>query len=235
MFCMIKKELQEIGNKEKAEHLSYFFKTGRGEYGEGDKFIGVTVPIQREVAKRHIDASFEVLQDLLDSKIHEYRLTALLILVEKYKEEKAKVFNFYIKNFKNINNWDLVDLSSSKIIGDYLNDKDRTLLYKLVSSKNMWERRIAIVSTYAFIRNNDLDDTFKIAELLLNDKEDLMHKAVGWMLREAGKRDEKRLIDFIEENYSNIPRITLRYSIERFEEIKRKYFLNKKNDIVKIK
>jgi 3-methyladenine DNA glycosylase AlkD len=228
---MIEQELKKIGNKEKAKHLSYFFKTGKGEYGEGDKFIGATVPEQRKIAKKYADINFNDLQKILNSEFHECRLTALLILVERYKEDKEKVFNFYIKNFRNINNWDLVDLSCPKIVGDYLFDKDRELLFGLVKSENMWERRVAIVSTYYFIKQNDLDDTFKIAKLLLNDKQDLMHKATGWMLREAGKKDKERLVVFIENNYYNIPRTALRYAIERFEENKRKYFLNKKYEI----
>lgn len=228
---MIEKELKKIRNKEKAEHLQYFFKTSKGEYGEGDVFLGITVPEQRKIAKRFIDISFNDLQKLLDSKFHECRLTALLILVKKYKEDREKVFNFYIKNFRNINNWDLVDLSSPKIVGDYLFDKNRKLLFNLVKSKNMWERRIAIVSTYYFIKQNDLDDTFKISKLLLKDKEDLIHKAVGWMLREASKRDENRLVAFLEDNYYNIPRTALRYAIERFKEDKRKYYLNKKYEV----
>jgi len=225
---MIKKELKKLEDKKKAEHFSYFFKTGKGQYGEGDIFLGITVPKQREVAKEYTDVSFDELQGLLNSKIHEHRLTALLILVQRFDKDKEKVFNFYIKNFKNINNWDLVDLSAPKIIGEYLFDKDRDLLYKLVDSKDMWERRISIVSTFYFIKRNDLNDTFKLSELLLDNKEDLIHKAVGWMLREAGKRDEVRLVAFLEKHYYNIPRTTLRYSIERFEEGKRKYYLNKK-------
>lgn len=226
---MIKKELESLKNEKKADHLAYFFKTGKGEYGEGDLFLGITVPEQRRIAKNNLEVSFKELQELLDSKYHECRLTALLVLVENYHhKDKEKVVEFYLKNIKSINNWDLVDLSCPKILGAYLFQKERNLLYNLAKSKNMWERRIAIVSTYHFIKNNDFKDTLKISKMLLKDKEDLIHKATGWMLREVGKKDETVLIAFLEKEYYNIPRTALRYAIERLEESKRKYFLNKK-------
>jgi len=227
---MIEADLKKIKNFEKAKILCRFFKTGKGEYGEGDIFLGIKVPDQRIVAKKNLEASFDELQELLNNKIHECRLTALLVLVEKFKKEDEKVFKFYVKNLKNINNWDLVDLSCPKIIGKYLFDKDRDLLYKLAMSDNLWKKRIAIVSTYYFIKENDFKDTLKISKMLLGDKHDLIHKAVGWMLREMGKRDEKILIEFLEKEYYNIPRTALRYAIERLEESKRKYFLNKKHE-----
>ena len=227
---MIKADLKKIKNSEKAKILCRFFKTGKGEYGEGDIFLGIKVPDQRIIAKENLEASFGELQELLNNKIHECRLTALLVLVEKFKKEDEKVFKFYLKNLKNINNWDLVDLSCPKIIGKYLFDKDRDLLYKLAMSDNLWEKRIAIVSTYYFIKENDFEDTLKISKMLLGDKHDLIHKAVGWMLREIGKRDEKILIEFLKKEYYNIPRTALRYAIERLEESKRKYFLNRKNE-----
>lgn len=225
---MVEKQLKELRNKKKAEHLAYFFKTGKGQYGEGDLFLGITVPEQRKIAKKNLDVSFIELQSLLDSKFHECRLTALLILVEKYPKQKEEIVEFYLKNTKNINNWDLVDLSCPKILGDYLFLKDRSLLFKLAKSENMWERRIAIVSTHFFIKKNDFKDTLKISKMLLDDEEDLIHKATGWMLREVFKRDEDILIAFLEKEYYNIPRTALRYAIERLEESKRKYFLNKK-------
>jgi len=227
---MIEADLKKIKNSENAKILCRFFKTGKGEYGEGDIFLGIKVPDQRIIAKENLEASFGELQELLNNKIHECRLTALLILVEKFKKEDEKVFKFYLKNLKNINNWDLVDLSCPKIIGKYLFDKDRDLLYKLTISDNLWEKRIAIVSTYYFIKENDFEDTLKISKMLLGDKHDLIHKAVGWMLREIGKRDEKILIEFLKKEYYNIPRTALRYAIERLEESKRKYFLNRKNE-----
>lgn len=225
---MIKKELESLKNEEKADHLAYFFKTGKGDYGEGDLFLGVTVPEQRRIAKNNLEVSFKELQELLDSKYHECRLTALLVLVENYHKDKERVVEFYLKNIKSINNWDLVDLSCPKILGAYLFQKERNLLSNLAKSKNMWERRIAIVSTHHFIKNNDFKDTLKISKMLLKDKEDLIHKATGWMLREVGKKDETVLIAFLEKEYYNIPRTALRYAIERLEESKRKYFLNKK-------
>lgn len=228
---MVKKELQKLKNKEKAKILLRFFKTGKGEYGEGDVFLGIKVPDLRLVAKNNLNINLKELQNLLESNIHEHRMIALLILVENFKkEEKEEVFNFYINNLKNINNWDLVDLSCPNIVGKHLFKRDRNLLYKLAESENLWEKRIAIVSTYYFIKNNDFKDTMKIAKILLKDEHDLIHKAVGWMLREVGKRDEEMLIDFLEKEYYNMSRMTLRYAIERLEESKRKYFLNKKNE-----
>ncbi|HOI60200.1 MAG TPA: DNA alkylation repair protein [Candidatus Pacearchaeota archaeon] len=227
---MIEKELKKRRDAEKANTLCRFFKTGKGDYGEGDAFLGIKVPDQRMIVKKNLNASYLELQELLNSKFHECRLTALLILVQKFDFEEEKVFKFYLKNLKNINNWDLVDLSCPKIIGKYLYNKDRALLYKLASSNNLWDKRIAIVSTHFFIKNNDFEDTLKISKILLSDKHDLIHKAIGWMLREVGKRDEKVLIDFLEKEYYNIPRTALRYAIERLSEEKRKYFLNKKNE-----
>lgn len=227
---MIEKELKKRRDAEKANTLCRFFKTGKGDYGEGDAFLGIKVPDQRMIVKKNLNASYLELQELLNSKFHECRLTALLILVQKFDFEEEKVFKFYLKNLKNINNWDLVDLSCPKIIGKYLYNKDRALLYKLASSNNLWDKRIAIVSTHFFIKNNDFEDTLKISKILLSDKHDLIHKAIGWMLREVGKKDEKVLIDFLESEYYNIPRTALRYAIERLSEEKRKYFLNKKHE-----
>ena len=226
MINELKKELESLRNKGQAKILSSFFKTGKGEYGEGDVFLGVKVPIQRKVAKKY-DLSLLEIQELLDSEVHEHRLIGLFILIDKYPDDKEKVFNFYLKNSKRINNWDLVDLSDPKISGDYLLDKDRKVLYKLVKSNNLWERRIAILSCFSFIRENDFSDALKISSLLLNDKHDLIHKAVGWMLREIGKRDEKVLVKFLDENISKMPRTMLRYSIEKFEESKRKSYLKR--------
>ncbi len=230
-LIQLKKELKELANPKQAEILQGFFKTGEGEYGEGDIFLGIKVPVQRKAADKFQDLSLEDLERLLNTKIHEYRMTALFILIGQYergdKIEKKKIFNLYLKNTKNINNWDLVDISAPKVVGDYLLNKPRGVLYKLARSKKLWERRIAIISAFAFIRNNEFDDTLKIAEILLNDKHDLIHKAVGWMLREVGKRDQKIEEEFLKKHYLKMPRVMLRYAIERFEEKKRKFYLGK--------
>jgi len=229
MLEKLKKELQKNSSKEKAEIYSKFFKTQKGEYGEGDIFIGLTVPKQREIAKKYSNLSLSKIQQLLKSKIHEYRLTALLIICEKYKkakeEEKANIFNFYLKNTKKINNWDLVDISAPNIVGNFLLDKKKSVLYNLANSSNLWEKRIAIVSTLYFIQKKEFEDALAISEILLKDKHSLIHKAVGWMLREIGKRNEPILEDFLKFHYKTIPRTTLRYAIERFEESKRKEYL----------
>jgi len=231
----LKKELQDNKDSKQAEILSRFFKTGKGEYGEGSIFLGIKVPVLRKIAKNYLDLDIKDLQNLLNNKIHTYRFVALVILVEQYKKEndklKKKIYNFYIKNIKNINNWDLVDTSAPHIIGHYLYHQPRIVakkkLQQLALSKSLWERRVAIVSTFYFIRQNRLGETYGISKILLKDKHDLIHKAVGWMLRESGKKNQKVLEDFLEKNIKKIPRTTLRYSIEKFTEKKRKYYLNK--------
>jgi len=225
----LQKDLQRLANKEKAKLLQGFFKTGKGQYGEGDIFLGVMVPQQRKTAKKHKDLSLKDIQKLLNSKIHEYRLTALFILIDKYQntDEKKEIFNLYLKNTDNINNWDLIDLSAPKIIGNYLLDKPRDILYKLANSKSLWEKRISILATAAFISNNQYKDTLKISKILLNDNHDLIHKAVGWMLREVGKKDQKTEEEFLKKHYKTMPRTMLRYAIERFEENKRIFYLRK--------
>ena len=231
MLIELKSELKKFGNPEKAKIVSRFFKTGKGQYGEGDIFLGIVVPKTREIARKYIEIDLKEVEELLKSKIHEERLASLMILVEKYNKSDDKnkklIAEFYIKNAKKVNNWDLVDLSAPKILGDYLFNKDKSILYKLAKSENLWEKRISIVSTHAFIRNNQFSDTIKIAEILLNDKHDLIHKAVGWMLREMGKKDEKELTKFLDENYKKIPRTALRYSIERLDEKKKKFYMKK--------
>jgi len=232
MLPNLLKELQEAGNKSQAEILQRFFKTGKGEYGEGDIFLGIKVPIQRAIAKKNQGLNMPKIQELLSSKIHEHRLVGLLILVEKFKKsderERGNIFNFYLKNTKNINNWDLVDLSAPNIVGKFLIDKKKDILYELAISKNLWEKRIAMISTYSFIKRQEFNDSLKIAEILLNDSHDLIHKAVGWMLREIGKKDEKVLEDFLAKYYTKMPRTMLRYSIEKFPEEKRKSYLKGK-------
>ncbi|MCD4706037.1 DNA alkylation repair protein [bacterium] len=227
----IKKELKKLSNTKEVTKLQRFFKTGKGEYGEGDIFLGIKVPTQRQIAKKYENLQLKKIKNLLNNKIHEYRLTALLLLIEKYKKadgkEKKKIFDFYLSNIKNINNWDLVDLSVYKIIGDYLLNKQRNILYKLAKSENLWERRISIIATYAFIKNDDFKDCLKISRILLNDKHDLIHKAVGWMLREVGKRNQKIEEKFLDKHCKKMPRVMLRYSIEKFNEKKRKMYLKK--------
>lgn len=227
----VEKDLQSLANPEKAKLLQGFFKTGPGEYGEGDVFLGIIVSEQRKIAKKHKELSLPEIQALLNSKIHEYRMTGLFILVSKYKKAdlagKEEIFNFYLKNTKNINNWDLVDLSAPNIVGDFLLDKDREILYKLVASNSLWERRIAVLATFAFIRESDFDDALKIAEILLKDKHDLIHKAVGWMLREVGKRDETVLEDFLDKHSQNMPRTMLRYAIEKLDRKSKEKYMKK--------
>ena len=209
-----------------------FFKTGKGEYGEGDIFLGIKVPVQRKVADKFKDLSLNDIKQLLHSKIHEYRFTAIIILVNQFKKAdeklREKIYKLYLRNAKWVNNWDLVDVSAHCIVGGYLFDKSRDVLYRLVKSKIFWERRIAIISTFAFIRYNDFKDVIKLAEILLNDNHDLMHKACGWSLREVGKKSkngEKELIKFLDKYTLKMPRTMLRYAIERLDEKKRKYYL----------
>ncbi|MDD5569170.1 MAG: DNA alkylation repair protein [Candidatus Pacebacteria bacterium] len=231
MASKIKKELEKAGDKERARNSRWFFKTGKGEYGEGDIFWGIKVPEQRQIAKKFSHISLKEIEELLHDKVHECRLTALLVLVEKYakagEKEKEIIFKFYLKNYKYINNWDLVDLSAPKIVGDFLLSKNRKILYELAKSDNVWKKRIAVLVTFAFIKNKDLTDALKIAEILLNDEHDLIRKAVGWMLRETGKRDKKAEIDFLEKYASQMPRVMLRYAIEKLSPAERSYFLSK--------
>jgi 3-methyladenine DNA glycosylase AlkD len=230
-----KKEYAKLKNSAQAKVLQGFFKTGPGQYGEGDIFLGIKVPVQREAIKKYYDLSFVDLQELLNSKIHEYRLSAVFILVKKFEKalkegnEKLQeiVYKFYLKNTRNINNWDLVDLSAPNIVGYYLLAKNREILYTLVKSKNLWERRIAILSTFTFLRQKDFKDVVKIAEILLKDEHDLIHKAVGWMLREAGKRDVKVLYKFLDKYFKKMPRTMLRYSIEKLSDAEKKKYLGK--------
>ena len=262
-----------MANPQKAKDLSRFFKTGKGEYGEGDVFLGIMVPLQRQLAKKYHDLDLKDLQRLLSSKVHEHRLTSLMILVLKFSKAKEKeqkeIVDFYLKNTKKINNWDLVDLSAHYILGKYylklpqtnvqgINtntlsgaetsskrknhsrilytdikgkfredgfDKDKKVLYQLARSKNLWEKRIGVMATFWFIKNNQFTDSLKIAEILLKDKHDLIHKAVGWMLREVGNRDLKTEEEFLKKHYKNMPRTMLRYAIEKFPEPKRQAYL----------
>jgi len=228
----VQKALQGYATKERAKSNAWFFKTGEGQYGEGDEFIGVTVPQQRLVAKQFVNLPYTELKKVLTSKKHEHRLTALLILVQKYmhaeKKEQKEIVRFYFSNIEYINNWDLVDLSAPQLVGNHVYVYGGVQkLYSFARSKNLWYRRIAIVATYSFIRRERFEPTLLIAKILLQDKEDLLHKAVGWMLREVGKRDEKVLKDFLTEHNSRMPRTMLRYAIERFPESERKKWLKK--------
>ena len=226
-------EIRALANKEIAKHSLRFFKTAKGEYGHGDIFLGVRTPQIRLIAKKHIGISTTEMKTLIKSKYHEERLLGLIILVNKYskaKDEKSKnqLYKIYVSSFKYVNNWDLVDVTCPHIIGKHLMDNNRSILYSWAKSDDLWTKRIAIVSTHWFIRKNDLQDTFKIAEMLLNDEHDLIHKAVGWMLREAGKRDLEKEEIFLKKHYKNMPRTMLRYSIEKFPEPKRQKYLKGK-------
>ena len=231
----IKQQLLTFGNPGKAEHSQYFFKTGKEQYGEGDRFIGCTVPETRSVAKVHNHTPFTELKKLLNDELHECRLCALIILTAQFQKadelKRKEIVDFYLAHTHCINNWDLVDLSSYHIIGEWLKNKeDRSLLYILAQSSLLWEQRIAVVSTMAFIRNNDFADTLHLSEFFLTHKHDLMHKACGWMLRETGKRDEAILTDFLDRHYRLMPRTMLRYAIERLSpEQKTKYMLQSRS------
>ncbi len=225
-----REEIRALANKEIAQHSLRFFKTDKGEYGHGDLFLGVRAPQIRLIAKKHIDISITDMKTLIQSKYHEERFLGLIILVNKYAKTKDKknrnqLYKIYVSSFKYINNWNLVDVTCPHVTGKHLIDKDRTILYKWAKSEDLWAKRIAMVSTFSFIRKNDLEDTFKIAEILLHDEHDLIHKAVGWMLREAGKRDLKREETFLKKYYKTMPRTMLRYAIEKFPETKRQKYL----------
>ena len=228
----IKNELNALEDPAHAQLEQRFFKTGKGEYGEGDVFIGLRVPDIRKVTKDYYDLSLSEIEKLLESPIHEHRLAAVIIM--RWQAERANsvlkkaLYDLYLSRTDRVNNWDIVDISCHKIVGAYLADKDRAVLYKLARSKQMWERRIAIISTAYFIDKNDLDDTFKLSEILLNDKEDLMHKTTGWMLREAGKKDEARLKEFLDKYASTMPRTMLRYSLERLHPADRAHYMKLK-------
>jgi 3-methyladenine DNA glycosylase AlkD len=228
-------ELQAIATPERAKASAWFFKTGKGQYGEGDVFIGISNPDLRAVCKNHKHLTFIELQELLNSPIHEYRFAALVILVEQMKKAKAigegktrqNIYGFYLDNAYNINNWDLVDCSARDIVGLYLFDKDRSILYDMARTDHLWTQRIAIIATSHFINNKQFYDTLKISEILLSHKHDLIHKAVGWMLREAWKKGgEQTVEDFLEQNIGRIPRTALRYAIEKMTDERKKYFMS---------
>ena len=211
--------------------LQRFFKTGPGEYGEGDQFIGLRVPQTRQICRDFFDLSIDQIEVMLESPIHEHRLAGLIIMSNQAKSKKFPtnykelLYELYLRRTDRINNWDLVDTSCRDVVGGYLMDKPRDILYQLAESSDLWERRIAIVSTWEFIRHGDLDDTFRLSKVLKNDKQDLIHKASGWMLREAGKKDVNRLVEFLDENATTMPRTMLRYSIEKLPEAQGRYYL----------
>jgi len=232
LLPQLKADLKSLANPEKAKILSGFFKAGKGQYGEGDVFLGIMVPQQRLIAKKYSSLTLKDIKTLLSNKIHEYRMVALLILVNQFRKAdeagKKQIAGFYLDNTRRINNWDLVDLSAPYILGEHLVENDTAILYRLAASDDLWKRRIAIIATFAFIRRNKFGDTLRIAEALLHDRHDLIHKAAGWMLREVGKRDVKTLERFLEEHARAMPRTMLRYAIERFDKEKRRYWLTQK-------
>ena len=225
----ITKRLKKLGNKEQAAISQRFFKTGPGEYGEGDIFLGIKVPVLRKLAQEYLHLSLQDVQTTLGSKYHEKRLLALFIMVDQFAEgdqkKKKRIYELYLKNTRFINNWDLVDSSAHHIVGPYLMDKSKAPLDELAQSDLLWERRIAIISTFHYIKNDKFSDTLKIAGRLIADKEDLIHKAAGWMLREIGKRHLPSEEAFLKKHYRNMPRTMLRYAIEKFPEPKRLRFL----------
>jgi len=227
-FLEIKHSLQKKSSKNKKIKNEWFFKTKQGEYAEYDQFIGVSMPDIRNVSKEYQNINKKIIKELLYSKIHEERMLSLIILINRYEKHKDEVYNFYIKNIKQVNNWDLVDISSHKILGKYIYEKKLNPiknLEKFYNSNSMWERRISIICTLYLIKKNIYQPTIYISKKLLSDKEDLIHKAVGWMLREIWKRDNQLIEDFIIKNYKKIHRTTLRYAIEKIENKKRKNIL----------
>ena len=226
----IRTELKSISKKKKAEISQRFFKTRKGEYGEEDYFAGITVPEIRDISKRYFrEMTLEEVEYFIQHKYHAYRLFGLITLTYMWKKagetERGDIFNLYVRNLKYVNNWDLVDLSAPNIVGEYLKEKDRTILYDFAKSNNLWKQRVAIISTFSFIKDKDFVDTLNISEILLHHKHDLIHKAVGWMLREVGKRDQVVEEEFLRKYYKEMPRTMLRYSIEKFDEDKRQKYL----------
>lgn len=229
LATQVEAQLQSLANPEIAAHSQRFFKTGRGEYGEGDTFLGIRMPVIRQTIKEFKTADSAVARILLSSKFHEIRIFAVLLLVARYQrgttDEQTVIYDIYLRNTDRINNWDLVDCSAPQIIGGHLETRDRAPLYNLAASNSLWERRIAIMATFHFIRQNDYSDALSLSEVLLHDPEDLVHKAVGWMLREIGNRDRQVESNFLQQHYQKMPRTMLRYAIEKFPEEKRQCYL----------
>lgn len=232
-LASLKQELQQLADVEQQVVLQRFFKTGAGEYGEGDVFLGIKVPVLRKIAKKYASLSLTEIEQLLQSQFHEYRFLALVLLINRYHQaqisEQTELFEFYLNHTAQINNWDLVDISAPHIVGEYLLDKPRDILYQLSHSSHLWQKRIAVIATQTFIKQNQFQDTLQIAEILLADSHDLIHKAVGWMLREVGKRNQAMLESFLQQHASIMPRTMLRYAIEKFEPEKRRFYLTLKS------
>jgi 3-methyladenine DNA glycosylase AlkD len=228
----VRKKLRDLADEDKARVLRRFFKTGPGEYGEGDIFLGLTVPQLRKLAREWRNTPDPELRDLISSPVHEERMLALFLLMREYgkgdRQRKKDIYTFYLSHARFVNNWDLVDLSAPHIVGDFLLNRSRKPLYRLARSESLWERRIAVLATFTFIRQGQFSDTLKIAEILLSDPEDLIRKAVGWMLREVGKRDIDVEEKFLKARYKEMPRTMLRYAIEKFAPPKRKLYLEGK-------
>jgi len=225
----IQKRLKKLGNNKHAAISQRFFKTGPGEYGEGDIFIGIRVPVLRKLVKEYSNLSIEDAALLLRSKIHEERLLALLLLVRLFttgdEATKSRVYGKYLENTEFVNNWDLVDSSAEHIVGAYLMNRSKAVLYRLAESEDLWERRISIMSTFHYVKRHEFTETLKIAKMLLFDRQDLIHKATGWMLREIGKRNLQTEENFLKIHYTEMPRTLLRYAIEKFPEQKRQRYL----------
>ncbi len=216
-YLKIRKKCQSLADKRKADIYYRYFQVKKEGYGYGDHFYGLTVPVCRVIARELSKTNFRDLKVLIKSKYHEERLISLFILIQQYQENREGVIDFYLTNLEKVNNWDLVDSSAYKLLGNYLlfKPEKKNILYSLIKSQSMWERRIALIATFSFIRNNQFKDTLKLVKQVLNDKEDLIHKAAGWMLREIGKRDQKSLIDFLNKYSEHMPRVMLRYSLEK--------------------
>ncbi|MDR2847610.1 MAG: DNA alkylation repair protein [Bacteroidales bacterium] len=230
-FENVLQELENLADAEKAVFLSRYFKTGKGQYGENDVFLGITVPVLRSIAKKYKTLPLDDVRLLLDSAYHEVRMTGLLALcgqfnLSKDEAKRREIFDFYLQNTDRINNWDLVDITCRDIVGGYLLDKkDRSILYRLAASNSLWEQRIAIISTWTFIKNHEYADTLNISRQLITHKHDLIHKAIGWMLRETGKKDKAVLTAFLDEYRTQLPRTALRYAIERFPQDEKKKYM----------
>ncbi|MDR0431631.1 MAG: DNA alkylation repair protein [Tannerellaceae bacterium] len=226
----ILEELMSVANPEKAKFLQRFFKTGKGQYAEGDVMLGIAVPLTRDIVKRSPELPFPEITILLHSEYHEARLAGLLLLVKQFKKAKTDlmrkaIFDFYIASARSANNWDLVDVSCRDVVGQWLLDKNKSILYDLAANGNLWEQRIAIVSTWTFIKHRQFDDALALAEILLSHPHDLIHKAVGWMLREVGKKDRPTLVGFLDLHYKAMPRTALRYAIEHFLPEERAFYM----------
>jgi len=231
-LAKLRATLRQRADKRTARISQSFFKTGPGEYGEGDVFLGIRVPLLRKLAREYQALSIGDIQRLLKSPVHEERLLALLLLVKCYAQgddrDRKRIYGLYLKNTRYVNNWDLVDVSASYIVGPYLADRCRQPLYRLARSRDLWGRRIAIMATYHYIKNGEFIDTLKLTKLLLTDEHDLIHKAVGWMLREVGKRDPQTAERFLKQHYRKMPRTMLRYAIERLPKVRRQAYLQGK-------